>query len=80
MAIYSADINSVKTYETIYEVGKAQDASQVIVTIIEDSAVVRTIAFDFDDDALDYTNASLSSKSSLVVAEQNVLMWTHPLG
>ena len=61
--------------------GKAQDASEIIVTVIEEQTI-RTLSFDFD--ALDYTNDStedsFSSRSKLMVVEPNLLFWTHPLG
>ena len=54
VAIYTEDMNSAKQYETIYEVGKAHDASEVIVTIIE-LETIHTISFDFN--ALDYSSS-----------------------
>ena len=81
VAIYTDDMSSAKQYETIYEVGKAEDASAVIVTIIE-LETIQTISFDFD--ALDYstsfTQASFYSKTALTVIQADSLLWTHPLG
>ena len=78
--VYSQDISSVKEYETIYQVGKANDKSEIIVTKIEDGNVE---FFSYSFDSLDYEENiedSFYSICQLTVIETNVLLWTHPLG
>lgn len=75
-------MSSTKPFETIYQVGKAQESNQVIATIVEQDTV-RTISFSFSDD-LGYPNDStedlFNSNCALSVIEANLLLWKHPLG
>ena len=90
LAIYTDDMNSVKDYETLYQVGKLQaedkdededdeDSSAIVVTKIEQE-VVETFSFDLP--SLDYATYATDflGKSTLSVIETNRLLWTHPLG
>ena len=82
LAIYTDDINGItKTSETLYQVGKAGDSSQIIVTRIEEN---QYDTFTFDLSELEYLTIDAleeyNSRCSLEVIDTNVLLWTHPLG
>ena len=79
IAVHTADMSKYKPFETIYQVGKLQDETEVLVTIIENEKLYK---FAFETTFLAHSNYDREAKSrgQLTIIQPRIILWQHAYG